>query len=92
MIFLKMGYRQISGLIGATTRTPSEIPPAIRSRCMEVFFRDLTQEEIFSVAKNAADKVNLAIKETGLNTLSNYARNGTGSCQYDSNCCGVSDY
>ena len=33
-------------LIGATTRTPSEIPPAIRSRCMEVFFRELTQDEI----------------------------------------------
>jgi ATP-dependent Lon protease len=63
-------------LIGATTRTPSEIPPAIRSRCMEVFFRDLTQEEIFSVAKNAAEKVNLSIQETGLNTLANYARNG----------------
>lgn len=25
-------------LIGATTRTPDEIPPAIRSRCLEVFF------------------------------------------------------
>jgi ATP-dependent Lon protease len=63
-------------LIGATTRTPSEIPPAIRSRCMEVFFRELTEEEIFKVAKNAADKVKLSIKETGLNTLANYARNG----------------
>lgn len=63
-------------LIGATTRTPSEIPPAIRSRCMEVFFRDLTQEEIFTIAKKAADKVNLSINETGVETLSNYARNG----------------
>jgi Lon-like ATP-dependent protease len=63
-------------LIGATTRTPSEIPPAIRSRCMEVFFRELTEEEIFKVAKNAADKVKLSIQETGLNTLANYARNG----------------
>jgi Lon-like ATP-dependent protease len=63
-------------LIGATTRTPSEIPPAIRSRCMEVFFRELTQEEIFKVAKNAADKVNLNVQETGLHTLANYARNG----------------
>ncbi|MDT2266123.1 AAA family ATPase [Paenibacillus larvae] len=24
-------------LVGATTRTPDEIPPAIRSRCMEIF-------------------------------------------------------
>lgn len=63
-------------LIGATTRTPNEIPPAIRSRCMEVFFRELTQEEIYEVAKKAAEKVNLAINESGLNILANYARNG----------------
>lgn len=63
-------------LIGATTRTPNEIPPAIRSRCMEVFFRELTEEEIFIVAKKAAAKVNLSIQETGLITLANYARNG----------------
>ncbi len=26
-------------LVGATTRMPHELPPAIRSRCLEVFFR-----------------------------------------------------
>ena len=30
-------------LVGATTRTPEEIPAAIRSRCVEIFFRPLTQ-------------------------------------------------
>lgn len=63
-------------LIGATTRTPSEIPPAIRSRCMEVFFRELTEEEIEKVGKKAADKVKLEISEAGLKTLAKYARNG----------------
>ncbi len=63
-------------LIGATTRTPNEIPPAIRSRCMEVFFRELTQEEISAVAQRAAEKVNLTISESGLDILSTYARNG----------------
>ncbi|MFE8703412.1 ATP-dependent protease LonB [Cytobacillus sp. FJAT-54145] len=63
-------------LIGATTRTPSEIPPAIRSRCMEVFFRELSQEEIATVAKKAADKVKLNISESGVDILSSYARNG----------------
>lgn len=63
-------------LIGATTRTPSEIPPAIRSRCMEVFFRELTEEEIEKVGKKAADKVKLDISEEGLATLAKYARNG----------------
>ncbi|WHX39504.1 ATP-dependent protease LonB [Mesobacillus sp. AQ2] len=63
-------------LVGATTRTPSEIPPAIRSRCMEVFFRELTQEEISEVARNAAEKVQLSMSEKAIEILSNYARNG----------------
>lgn len=63
-------------LIGATTRTPNEIPPAIRSRCLEVFFRELDQDEICRVAKNAADKVHMEISERGLQILSTYARNG----------------
>jgi len=63
-------------LVGATTRTPSEIPPAIRSRCMEVFFRELTQEEIFEVARNAAEKVQLTMSDKAIEILSNYARNG----------------
>lgn len=63
-------------LIGATTRTPSEIPPAIRSRCMEVFFRELTREEISSIAEKAAEKVKLKIGEKGIETLASYARNG----------------
>lgn len=63
-------------MIGATTRTPNEIPPAIRSRCMEVFFRELDQEEVVSIAKNAAEKVKLSIDDNSLETLSLYARNG----------------
>ncbi|MDX8359396.1 ATP-dependent protease LonB [Cytobacillus sp. IB215316] len=63
-------------LIGATTRTPSEIPPAIRSRCLEVFFRELDKDEIKVVASNAAQKVQMEIEDKGLGILSNYARNG----------------
>ncbi|WP_141431875.1 ATP-dependent protease LonB [Bacillus sp. 03113] len=63
-------------LIGATTRTPSEIPPAIRSRCMEVFFRELTEDEIAKVGKKAAEKVKMNISEKGIQTLSSYAKNG----------------
>lgn len=63
-------------LIGATTRTPNEIPPAIRSRCMEVFFRELTADEVMKIGKKAADKVRLNISEKALETLAEYARNG----------------
>lgn len=63
-------------LVGATTRTPTEIPPAIRSRCMEVFFRELEREEIIRVAEKAANKVELSISDTGLSTLASYASSG----------------
>ncbi len=41
-------------LIGATTRSPEELPPALRSRCMEVFFRALEPAEIAGIAEGAA--------------------------------------
>jgi len=63
-------------LVGATTRTPNEIPPAIRSRCLEVFFRELEQDEIALIARKAAEKVRLKVAEQGIRTLSAYARNG----------------
>src|SRR5690554_1283721 len=43
-------------LVGATTRMPHEIPPALRSRCVEVFFRGLSPEQTAAIARNAAAK------------------------------------
>lgn len=63
-------------MIGATTRTPEEIPPAIRSRCLEVFFRELDREEIAIVAKNAASKIKLNVSKEGIGIISDYAKNG----------------
>ncbi|KGX88067.1 ATP-dependent protease LonB [Pontibacillus marinus] len=63
-------------LIGATTRTPEEIPPAIRSRCLEVFFRGLEQSEVIEVAKRAAEKIQFNVEEKALEALAGYARNG----------------
>ncbi|MGM0859743.1 MAG: ATP-dependent protease LonB [Bacillota bacterium] len=63
-------------LIGATTRMPNEIPPAIRSRCLEVFFRELEKDELKAVAKTAADKIQKDISDEGLDLLTSYTRNG----------------
>ncbi len=63
-------------LVGATTRAPSELPPALRSRCMEVFFRELEQEEVAIIAKKAVEKVSLQVESSAIETVSNYARNG----------------
>ena len=40
------------------------------------FFRELDTEEIITVAKNASDKVGITISEKGLQSISDYARNG----------------
>jgi len=63
-------------LVGATTRMPEEIPPAIRSRCLEVFFRSLTADEILVIAKNAAKKINMEIEEEAVGVIARYATNG----------------
>lgn len=63
-------------LVGATTRSPEEIPPAIRSRCLEIFFRALTQEEVSIIAKNAAKKAGFSIDNNGERLVGKYANNG----------------
>lgn len=63
-------------LIGATTRGPEEIAPAIRSRCVEVFFKGLQKEEIREIAKRAIDRVGLSVTDKGLDIISRHCSNG----------------
>ncbi len=63
-------------MVGATTRQPQDIPPAIRSRCLEVFFSELTTDDIFQIAKKAVNKIDFEIEKKGLNLIKKYATNG----------------
>lgn len=63
-------------MIGATTCSPEQIPPAIRSRCVEVYFRSLLPDEVALIARNAAKKISLPLTEQALKTLARYATNG----------------
>ncbi|MZQ85933.1 ATP-dependent protease LonB [Paenibacillus sp. 5J-6] len=63
-------------LVGATTRTPSEIPPAIRSRCLEIFFRPLLPEEVGEIARKALDKIGFKKCEAAVGVVMRYATNG----------------
>jgi Lon-like ATP-dependent protease len=63
-------------LVGATTRTPQDIPPAIRSRCVEIFFRPLLPDEISAVAAHAVKKINFTIENAAVEVIKNYAMNG----------------
>lgn len=63
-------------LVGATTRQPQEIPPAIRSRCLEIFFRPLQSEEVGTIAQNAVKKMGVEMERGALDVLKRYATNG----------------
>ncbi|SHG78082.1 Lon-like ATP-dependent protease [Thermosyntropha lipolytica DSM 11003] len=63
-------------LVGATTRMPEELPPALRSRCVEVFFKPLEKEHIKIIASNAALKVDFMLEEEALQEIVKYASNG----------------
>lgn len=76
-------------LIGATTRTPEEIPPAIRSRCLEIFFRGLLPAEIAVVAVNAGKRIGFTIEEPALQLITKYAKNGREAVNIVQICAGI---
>ncbi len=63
-------------LVGATTRTPDEIPAAIRSRCVEIHFRPLRADEISAICENAARKGGYALTDGCSEQVARYAQNG----------------
>ena len=63
-------------LIGATTRRPCEIPDALRSRCVEVYFNALSITDIRNIIKNAVKNTNMEFDDGVLEYMSLYAKNG----------------
>jgi len=63
-------------LIGATTREPQEINPAIRSRCAEVFFEPLRPEDVETIVKNAAEKLKVSLEDGVAEMISEYTMEG----------------
>jgi len=63
-------------LIGATTRQPEEINPALRSRCAEVFFNPLDNKDIIEIVENAAFKLDVDIDREGAELIGKYTFEG----------------
>ena len=63
-------------LIGATTRDPEDINPAVRSRCAEVFFEPLTPAAIQDIIKQAAAKLKVKIDVQIPEIISEYTIEG----------------
>lgn len=63
-------------LIGATTKEPSEINPALRSRCTEVYFEPLSAKDIEEIVENAATKLKVKLEEGVAELISRYTIEG----------------
>ena len=63
-------------LVGATTRSPEDISPALRSRCMEIFFRALTQDEVALIAYEAAERAGFPMDRETAALMGRYAACG----------------
>ena len=63
-------------LVGATTRSPEELPPALRSRCMEIYFRGLEPEEVSRIGREAALRAGYALREEEADIIGRYAACG----------------
>lgn len=63
-------------LIGATTRLPEEINPAIRSRCAEIFFEPLSPQSVAAIARDAAARLHVAMEPGAAELISAYTMEG----------------
>ncbi|GAA0086771.1 Lon family ATP-dependent protease [Clostridium sp. CTA-7] len=63
-------------LIGATTREPGKINPALRSRCTEVYFEPLSAKDIKGIIENAAKKLNVELEDGIAEFISRYTIEG----------------
>lgn len=63
-------------LIGATTREPEEINPALRSRCAEVFFEPLKFKDIQQIIVNASQKIHVEMEGGVAEAISRYTMEG----------------
>jgi len=63
-------------LIGATTRDRSEINPALRSRCTEVYFEPLSAKDIEQIVINAANKLGIELETGVAEHISKYTIDG----------------
>lgn len=63
-------------LIGATTRLPEEINPAIRSRCAEIFFEPLQPKAVEEIVRQAAARLHVRLAAGTARLISEYTMEG----------------
>lgn len=76
-------------LVGATTRSPQELSPALRSRCMEVYFRALEPEEVADIAYNSAKRAGFAMLNEDAELIGRFANCGRDAVNIVQMCAGL---
>ncbi len=66
-------------LIAATTKSPGEISPALKSRCSSVYFEPLSPEDIKKIAIDAAQKLEVELAPEAVDIISGYTSEGRGT-------------
>lgn len=79
-------------LIGATTRDPSEISPALRSRCAEVFFNPLTPQDIVEIVEAAARRLGVKLAPGVADLAAEYTIEGRRATRLLADALGVALY
>ena len=79
-------------LIGATTKDPSQINPALRSRCTEVYFEPLSSKDIEGIVNNASEKLNVTLEDGVAHLISQYTIEGRKAVNILSDAYGYSLY
>lgn len=63
-------------LVGATTRSPQDIPDALRSRCTEIFFDRLDRTSVEKIAENSLQRAGLEYEAGLCGRIAAYACGG----------------
>ena len=63
-------------LVGATTRNPEDINPAIRSRCAEVFFKPLSPVQTEAIVKQAGRRLGVTLRPEVAPLIARYTSEG----------------
>ncbi|GIM45858.1 ATP-dependent protease, Lon family protein [Collibacillus ludicampi] len=63
-------------LIGATTRAPHEINPALRSRCTEIFFEPLVPAQVEKIVQGAAERLHVQLEDGVAKLIAQYTIEG----------------
>lgn len=63
-------------LIGATTRSPEELSPALRSRAAEVFFEPLTPTDVVRITRQGAQRLGVTLEPGVPELIAEYTMEG----------------